>query len=257
MTVTIVTGASSGIGRSLARRLARRGDPVALWARRKDWLDALAAEIAAGGGRALAIACDVTDAAQVESALRETEAAFGPVERLVANAGGGDPTFVESFRADDVRACLDLNVVGVARCVEAVLPGMLARRAGHLVLVGSLAAVRGLPTAGAYGAAKAAAHSLMESLRIDLRGRGVDVTVIAPGPVRLEAKSHKLRFMIDVEDATARMVGAIDARRRYDAFPLFFVAATSLGRLLPAALYEWLLAGRGRKRKPPKAEPRA
>ncbi|RIL00063.1 MAG: short-chain dehydrogenase [Proteobacteria bacterium] len=251
MTVTVVTGASSGIGRSLARRLALRGDPVALWARRKPLLDALAAEIAAGGGRALAVACDVTEAAQVAAALRASEAAFGPVERLVANAGGGEPTFVDAFRADDVRACLDLNVVGVARCFEAVLPGMLARRAGHLVVVGSLAAVRGLPSAGAYAAAKAALHQLAESLRIDLRGRGVDVTVLAPGPVRTKPKSKKGRgTSIDVEDATARMLRAIDARRRYAAFPALVVAATTFGRLLPAALYERLLAGRGRTPKP-------
>jgi hypothetical protein len=128
---------------------------------------------------------------------------------------------------------------------------MLARRSGHLVAVSSLAAVRGLPTAAAYSAAKAAVDNLMESLRIDLRGRGVDVTVIAPGPVRLTPKSKKSRLgSIDVEDATAAMERAIDARRRYFAFPRLFVAATTVSRLLPAALYERVVAGRGRKPKP-------
>lgn len=251
MTVTIVTGASSGIGRSLARRLAGRGDPVALLARRKELLDELAGEIARSGGRAVAIACDVTNAAQVESAVREAEARLGAVERLVANAGGGEPTFVDAFRAADVAACLDLNVVGTARCIEAVLPAMLARGRGHLVSVSSLAAVRGLPTAAAYSAAKAALDNLMESLRIDLRGRGVDVTVLAPGPVRLKPKSKKARgFSVDVEDATARMLRAIDARTPYVAFPAPVAWATRLGGLLPVALYDRMLAGRGRKPKP-------
>lgn len=89
MTVTIVTGASSGIGRSLARRLARRGDPVALLARRKPMLDELAAEIAAAGGRALPIACDATDAARVAEAVREVDERLGPVERLVATRAAG------------------------------------------------------------------------------------------------------------------------------------------------------------------------
>jgi short-subunit dehydrogenase len=251
MTVTIVTGASSGIGRSLARRLALRGDPVALLARRKTLLDDLAGEIAEAGGRALAIACDVTDAAQVAEAVREVDKRMGPVERLVANAGGGEPTFVDGFRADSVAACLDLNVVGVARCIEAVLPDMLGRRSGHLVAIGSLAAARGLPTAAAYSAAKAALHNLMESLRIDLRGRGVDVTEIAPGPVRLKPKSKKARgFSIDVEDATAVIERAIDRRAAYVAFPWQVAWATRLARLLPIAVYDRVLAGRGRKPKP-------
>ena len=252
MTVTIVTGASSGIGRSLARRLARSGDPVALLARRKELLDELASEIAEAGGQALAVACDVTRPDQVAGAVREVVQRLGPVERLVANAGGGEPTFVDAFRADAVAACLDLNVVGAARCIEAVLPDMLARRSGHLVAVSSLAALRGLPTAGAYSAAKAALDNLMESLRIDLRGRGVDVTVIAPGPVRLKPKSKKARgFSIDVEDATAVIERAIVRRAAYVAFPWPVALATRLGGLLPIPLYDGLLAGRGRKPKRP------
>jgi NADP-dependent 3-hydroxy acid dehydrogenase YdfG len=248
-----VTGASSGIGRSLARRMAAAGDAVAVLARRTALLDELAAEIAAAGGRALAIGCDVTDREAVRCAVREVEAKLGPVDRFVGNAGGGEPTFVDTFRADSVKAILDLNVVGVANGIEAVLPGMLARRSGHLVAVGSLAAVRGLPTAAAYSAAKAALHNLMESLRIDLRGRGVDVTLIAPGPVRLKRKSKKSRIgSIDVEAATARMLRAIEARRTYYAFPWLPVLGTHVARLLPDGVYDRLVAGRGRVPKPPR-----
>jgi len=255
LTVTVVTGASAGIGRSIAVRLARRGDPVALLARRKPQLDWIAGQIAEAGGQALALACDVTDAAQVREAMRETEKRLGRIERLVANAGGGSPASVDDFHAADVAATLDLNVVGVAHCIEAVLPDMLARRSGHLVAVSSLAALRGLPSAAAYGAAKAALDNLMESLRVDLAGRGVDVTVIAPGPVRNEAKSKKSRlFSIDLAAATDAIERAIDRRTAYAAFPATVAWAARLGRLLPIPIYDRLVAGRGKPPKRPAGE---
>lgn len=244
----MVAGASSGIGRSLALRLGSRGDPVALVARRAFQLNEVAAAITATGGRALPIPCDVRDAAQMTAAVRSTEARFGQIERFVSSAGGGGRTWVDAFRADDVAALLDLNVVGLARGIEAVLPGMLTRRAGHLVVIGSLAAARGLPVAAAYGATKAAVHNMMESLRVDLRERGIDVTLIEPGPIRVRAHSKKSRLVsVGLEDATARIERAIDARKSYDAFPLLVALASRMGALLPIPLYDRLLAGRGRK----------
>lgn len=248
MTVTVVTGASSGIGRSLARRLAAVGDPVAVLARRAQLLETLVAEIAAAGGRALALPCDVTDRESVRRALAEVERVLGPVERLVANAGGGSEAPVEAFRAADVEACLALNVVGVANCIEAVLPGMLQRRAGHLVATSSLAGYRGLPNAAAYSAAKGALTNLMESLRVDLRRRGVDVTVLAPGFVRVKPGKRARPLELDLEDATARMHRAIRRRDPFYAFPLPMVLAVRFGRWLPARLYDRLLAGRGPRR---------
>jgi short-subunit dehydrogenase len=239
LTVTLLTGASSGIGRSLARRLA--GDPLALVARRKALLDALAAEILAAGGQALALPCDVTDRAQVAAAVQAAEARFGPIERLIANAGGGKSTNVESFRAAEIEQILALNVLGVANCIEAVLPGMLARGHGHIVVTSSLAAWRGLPGAAAYSAAKAALTAMMESLRIDLAPHGIDVTVLSPGFVRTKPDKKGKPFQIGLEQATARMARAIKARRKSYAFPLPLVLGIGFGRLLPAALYDRLM----------------
>lgn len=251
MGVTLITGASSGIGRSLARRLAQRGDAMGLVARRKDLLDSLAAEIKAGGGQALALVCDVTDQKQVQAAVARCEAEWGPVTRLVANAGGGQATFVESFSASEVADVVQLNVVGVANCIEAVLPGMLKRGQGHLVATGSLAGTRGLPTAAAYSAAKAGVANLMESLRIDLRGRGIAVTLLLPGFVRTKpgGKHNNKRkpFRQDLETATGRMERAIIARQPRLAFPWLLAFAFGAMRLLPSELYDRLLAGRGRK----------
>ena len=184
MSTTLITGASSGIGRSLARRVAANGESVALIARRKPLLDSLVNEIVESGGTARAIECDVTRREDVVAAVNEAQRVLGPVDRLIANAGGGEPTFVETFSASNISQVIDLNVIGTANCIEAVLPSMLERSAGHIVAMGSLASYRGLPTAAAYSASKAALTNLMESLRIDLKPRGIDVTLLLPGFVR-------------------------------------------------------------------------
>ncbi len=250
MTMTFITGASSGIGRSLARRLAG-GEAVALAARRRELLDTLVEEIERSGGRALAIACDVTDRQAVRDAVRHAEDRLGPATRLVANAGGGEPTNVDDFTAAHIAAVVDLNLIGVANCIEAVLPGMLERRAGHLVAIGSLAAYRGLPGAAAYSAAKAGLTNMMESLRIDLRPRGVDVSVIAPGFVRVKPGKKRRPFQVELEDATRIIHRAILARRSYYAFPTSLLTFVRLGWILPAPIYDRIVRGRGPKGRRP------
>jgi NAD(P)-dependent dehydrogenase (short-subunit alcohol dehydrogenase family) len=199
------------------------------------------AEIEAAGGEALALPCDVTDRAQVAAAVQAAEARFGPIERLIANAGGGRSTDVERFAAAEIEEILRLNVVGVANCIEAVLPGMLARGHGHIVATSSLAAWRGLPGAAAYSAAKAALTAMMESLRIDLAPHGIDVTVLAPGFVRTKPGKKGKPFQVGLEAATTRMARAIRARRKSYAFPFPLVLGAGLGRLLPAPLYDRLM----------------
>ncbi len=247
MSVTLITGASSGIGRSLARRLARHGDAMALVARRTDLLESLASEIENAGGRAMALTCDVTDLAQVHSAVQKAETGLGPVTRLVANAGGGEATFVEQFDAEKINEILQLNLIGVANCIQAVLPDMLERGNGHLVAVGSLAGYRGLPTAAAYSAAKVGVANLMESLRIDLRPKGIAVTLLLPGFVRTNPNKRPKRFQLDLETATGRMANAIIAQKPRLAFPRALALVFAVIRLLPSPLYDRLLQGRGRK----------
>ena len=254
MTVTFLTGASSGIGRNLALRLALRGETVVVVARRKPLLDTLVEEIVRTGGRALAIPCDVTDRTSVFAAVEETQAVLGPIDRLIANAGGGEPTFVKTFDAAQIQRVFALNVEGTANCIEAVLPAMVRRGAGHIVAVSSLAAYRGLPSAAAYSAAKAALSNMIESLRIDLKPHGIAVTLICPGFVRTRSSAKKKRkpFQLEVEEAARRMDHAIAVKKPYYAFPFPLVFAAVLGRIMPASLYDWLLTGRGRRPKPAK-----
>lgn len=233
---TFITGASSGIGRSLARKLALKGDAVAVMARRQPELDALVREIAAAGGRATAIVGDVTDRAAVAAAVRAAEESLGPLDRLIANAGGGKRTPAESFSAADVEEMFRLNVIGVANCIEAVLPGMLARRRGHIVVMGSLAGVAGLPQAAGYCAAKAALRILAESLRAEIAGKGIDVTCLAPGFVRTRAGRKPRPLEMDMERATDIMAAAIMRRVPYRAFPRSLAVPLTLLRLLPDGL---------------------
>jgi NAD(P)-dependent dehydrogenase (short-subunit alcohol dehydrogenase family) len=254
--VTVVTGASSGIGRSLALRLADGGEAVALLARRKPLLDDVVREVEKRGGRAAAFACDVTDRANVLESFGAVERVLGPVDRLIANAGGGERTYVDGFTATQIERAFAVNVGGAATCIEAVLPGMLARGAGHLVATSSLAACRGLPNAAAYGAAKAALSNLMESLRIELRPRGIDVTLIQPGFVRKPTSKKPRPFEIDLEAATRLMHRAIIERRPAYGFPLPLVMLTALGRLMPAALYDRLMQGRVKRQPAPESADR-
>ena len=225
---------------------------MALVARRKHLLDELAQEIERSGGTALAIACDVTEAASVCGAVRTVESTLGPVTRLVANVGGGERSGVDTFSAAHIDRALSVNVMSTANCIEAVLPGMLARRAGHIVAMGSLAGYRGLPGAAGYSAAKAALSNMMEGLRVELRPRGVQVTLLLPGFVRSKPKRKYRPFELELEAATARMHQAILVGKPRYAFPWPLVLAASVCRLLPASLYDVLLAGRG-----PKARVRA
>lgn len=244
--VTLITGASSGIGRSLALRFARRGDAVALLARRHEPLQQLAEEIRDFGGTAEIAVADVTDRAALMAATADIERRLGPVTRLIANAGGGDRTRIDTFDAALIESTIELNLMGVVNAVATVLPGMRERGEGQLVAVGSLAGSRGLPSAAAYSAAKAGVANFMESLRIDLRGSGVAVTLLVPGFVTTRSGKHK-RFSMPLETATAGMEKAIVARRARWAAPWLLTSAAAIVRLLPAAGYDWLLSDRSRR----------
>jgi short-subunit dehydrogenase len=250
MGTSFVTGASSGIGRSLALRLALQGEVVIAVARRKPLLDTLVEEIAEAGGKAVAIACDVTDRSAVLAAVAEAETLFGPIDRLVACAGGGERTYVDHFNAAHIDHVIDMNVGGTANCIEALLPGMLQRGDGHIVAVSSLAAYRGLPEAAAYSAAKAALSNMLESLRIDLQPRGVAVTLLCPGFVRTKPEQKRKPFQLELETATTLMCRAIAARKRHYAFPRSLVLAVAAGRMMPASLYDWLFKRRESRPKP-------
>lgn len=239
--VALVTGASSGIGRELARCLAREGSRVALVARRKHLLDELAAEIRSAGGTAIAIACDVRERMSVHAAVAEAARALGPIDLLIANAGVGYPVFAEDFDAAVFEDVFRTNLMGPVYAVEAVLPSMLTRRSGHIVGISSLAAYHGFPMSHAYCASKAALNSFLEGLRAEIAGRGVRVTTICPGFVRtpLVVKQRGAKpFLVEADDAARRIVRAVRAGRRVYNFPWPMAALMTLIRLLPNGVFD-------------------
>jgi NAD(P)-dependent dehydrogenase (short-subunit alcohol dehydrogenase family) len=179
--VAIITGASRGIGRALALELGSRGYRVGLIARRARELDAVASMIAASGGVAVPAVADVGDRGSLRGAVAEIEGLLGPVDVMVANAGFGAPTQLDPLNTSDVEQTFRVNLMGVIYSIEAVLPGMLARRRGHLLAISSLGAFKGLPGESAYCASKAAVNAYMEGMRIALRSKGVVVTTVCPG----------------------------------------------------------------------------
>lgn len=173
----VVTGASSGIGAAVARALAAEGVEVVVTARRAERLQALAEEI---GG--IPVPADLTRPEDVER-LRETALAGGPVDILVNNAGVGKYGPLDSYDVDDWDWMMDTNAKSSFLCTRAFLPGMLERGTGFVVFVASVAGLKGLPGESVYCASKFAQVGFAQALDYETRGRGVKVSVIAPGGV--------------------------------------------------------------------------
>ncbi len=239
-----ITGASSGIGRALALEYARGGARLALCARRAAELEQVGAEVRAAGGQALCLPADVSDVAAATEAVRRADRELGSLDLVIANAGRGDTKLATRLIWDDVASIFDVNVRGAIATLLAAIPVCLAQQRGHLVGVSSLAGVRGLPNAAAYGASKAALSHFLESLRIDLHPAGIRVTDVQPGfvdtPIVANAK-HPTPFLWPADRAAAYIARRLERAPAVVAFPLPLVVATRLGRLLPAWLYDRLV----------------
>lgn len=238
-----IIGASYGIGAALAERLAADGKEVWASARSADKLAALAEK---HPGRIHALPLDVTDKAAVRAALASIEAASGPPDTVVLNAGTHQPVAAKDFTADGLRQVMELNVFGTANGIETVLPGMLQRDAGRIAVVASVAGYNGLPTSAYYGASKAALINMIESLRFDLRRTGVVLQLVNPGFVKTpltDRNDFAMPFLIPAEAAAAAIARGLASDRFEIAFPRTFVWLLKLVGLLPYRLY-FALVGR-------------
>jgi short-subunit dehydrogenase len=175
-----VTGASAGIGRATALRLAREGWAIAACARRADRLDTLAGEIAVAGGQAFTVVADVTsDTAMVDFVERTVER-FGRLDVMMCNAGFGIYGAIDDISADQMRKLMDVNYFGTFYAARAALPVFRRQRRGHIVIVSSIVGKRGVPYMGAYSATKFAQVGLAECLRSELTGSDIHVSVVCP-----------------------------------------------------------------------------
>lgn len=185
--VVLITGASSGIGEAAARLLGRQGYRLVLAARRKDRLDALAAEIRAAGGAALVVPTDITQLAQIQNLVAETIAHFGQIDILVNNAGLGRLNWLEKLDPTaDIDFQIQVNLTGLIQTTHAVLPHMIERQKGQIINMGSISGLIATPTYSIYAATKYGLRGFTEALRREVSIHGIRVTGIYPGGVATE-----------------------------------------------------------------------
>ncbi len=184
--VIVITGASSGMGEAAARHLAERGAIVVLGARRVDRLKALEDEIAKGGGKALAIPTDVTDAAQVQRLVDAAVERFGRIDVMLNNAGLMPHSPLERRKVADWDRTIDVNIKGVLYGIAAALPHMQRQKSGQFISVSSVAGHKVRPAGVVYSATKTAVRVISEGLRQEVKPWNIRTTVISPGAVATE-----------------------------------------------------------------------
>lgn len=228
-----LVGASEGLGRALAEALDAEGASLILSARTAERLESLAGELR----DARALPLDVTDPESVSNAAQKLE----KIDGVIYNAGAYDPVNATDWRPDAVRQMAQVNFLGALNVLGEVLPGMVARGHGHIVLVGSLSGFRGLPGAIGYGASKAGLMHLAENLALDLRGSGITVQRVNPGFIatRLTAKNDfRMPQIMEAEEAAEHVLRAMRSGRFSTSFPAPFSWVFTLGQHLPLSLFQ-------------------
>jgi Short-chain dehydrogenases of various substrate specificities len=243
-----ITGASSGIGEAFARYYASLGATLGLVARRGELLEKIAA------GLPVPVATYVVDVRDADALARAAEdfiERFGVPDIVIANAGVSRGTLTE-LKEDGpaFKAILEINVLGLLYTFQPFIHAMKARGSGSLVGVASIAGVRGLPGAGAYSASKAAAISYLESLRVEMKPLGIDVTTIAPGYIKTpmtDVNSYAMPFLMDADIAVAKMAWAIANKRRFVVVPWQMGWLARFMRFIPPFLWDWAMKNAPKK----------
>jgi short-subunit dehydrogenase len=249
--VVIISGAASGIGLELCRLFARRGASVGLIDRDKTKLEKFANELLRDGTRCAVSIIDVREREQVRRAVQEIVGALGPADILIPCAGVCRASTVDDLKLAELEEIVRINFLGMIYVVEAVLPTMLQRGSGHIVGISSMAGLRGIPFEPAYSASKAAVAAYLESLRSELRQRGIAVTTVFPGYVQTPLLDEINGMMgadmsrgraLTASAAAAMIVTAIDRKRSYIYLPWAIGFSARISRLLPPRLYDRVMS---------------
>lgn len=206
--VAVITGASSGIGRAIAKKLAGAGVKVVLAARREKKLKKLKKEIKKAGGNALIVETDVTKRDDVKNLWTQTEKAYGTCDILVNNAGIMPLSYMKNFHTDEWLKMIDVNLNGVLYCLAEIMPAMIEQRSGHIVNISSTAGREVIKGSAVYSATKFGVRALSDGLRTELSPEfGIAVTCIEPGAVETELLESITddELMEDMEDFFGEM----------------------------------------------------
>lgn len=234
-----ITGAGKGIGRALVKALVRDGWTVAASSRTESDLESLAAEVATASGTLSAYPLDVTKPDEVAQTFARIEAELGALDLAVLNAGTHRPISAYDFDAAVVRSLVDTNLMGTVHCLDTVMARFIERRNGGIAVVASVAGYRGLPTAAAYGATKAALINMCEALKPELERAGVTLQLICPGFVDTplsRKNTFPMPFLIGSDEAAESIVRGLRSNRFEIVFPFRMSLAMKTLRLLPNRL---------------------
>ncbi len=237
----LITGASSGLGRGLARRFAAEGAHVIAVARRKELLDSLVSEATNTPGRITALAADVGEPLSLVEHIRRLDRELGGLDLIVANAAIGITPPLHKLTFEVIAPMLQVNFQGAIATLTAVLPQMLERKRGHLVGVSSIAGLLPVPASNAYAATKAGLTMFLESLRLELLGTGVDISIVHPGFVKTEmtaGNKFKMPMIMELDTAVELIHRGILGRKHLIDFPTTMALGARAASTIPTPLYD-------------------
>lgn len=256
--LVFITGASSGIGQALALAYYQAGYNLALVARRIEDIKSWSSQHDLSSERYKIYSANVSNIDSIVAVGKACIAAQGLPDVVVANAGisiGVDSAIREDL--DQLAQTFATNNIGLAATFHPFIAGMLQRKSGKLVGIGSVAGIRGMPGHGAYCGSKAAVINYCESLRGELRGSGVQVVTICPGYINTpmtEKNSYPMPFLMKADDFAQKSLRKIEAGSSYSVIPWQMGVVAKLLRLMPNVLFDKALAGRGRKARAPQQD---
>jgi short-subunit dehydrogenase len=241
----LITGASSGIGYSLAKLLPKENCSLALISRRKKILDDLVAELKNMGIPVKSYKCDVGNIDEVRNIFGQIKNDFGKIDIAILNAGVSSRADVINYSANLAKEIFNANTFGIINCVEQLLPDFIQKKEGMIVGVSSLAESRGFPKSGFYNASKAAATLLLESLRVELKPHNVKVLIVKPGFVRTpmtDKNEFHMPFLMNVDKAAKIILEGIKKEKRIIQFPMSTVIGSKIVKIMPDWMFDFLMS---------------
>lgn len=243
--VILLTGASSGIGYSLAKSLPKENCSLALISRNEKKLNDLLTELKNVRIKISAYLCDVGNIDEVRNSYQRIINDFGKIDIAILNAGTSHRLDIKNYSSEIAREIFNVNVFGIINFVEQLLPDFIERKEGMIVGVSSLAESRGFPKSGFYNASKSAASLMLESLRIELKPFNVKVLTVKPGFVRTamtDKNEFQMPFLMDVEKAVQIIIEGIKKEKRIIQFPIPIVIGSKISKFMPDWLFDYLMS---------------